>query len=179
MSRTQNIRHIDPVQHLSPYKSSDFEYSSYLLSFTPIPKMAIFPRNLFSKSTLSNANRTSFHHAQWKPIRLKLVAQTAAGGIAFMLWFLACCSYLFGTLYMSPSRHDKFHVLAVDYDGGVVGDALLSAYKQLESPEFFTLDIRGVEEYGQVRDLERAVWEGQFWGAIAVMEGASERLAGR
>ncbi|KAF2677160.1 hypothetical protein K458DRAFT_424188 [Lentithecium fluviatile CBS 122367] len=134
-------------------------------------------RRLFSKPTLSNANRTSLVNDQWKGIRPKMFAQTAAGGIAFMLWFLACCSYLFGTLYLSPNRHDSFHVLAVDYDGGAIGEAMAAAYKQLQGDGFFKLIVHSPEEFPTEQDMYQAVWKGDYWGAIAATEGASNRLS--
>lgn len=95
-----------------------------------------------------------------------------------MLWFLACCSYLFGTLYGSSRRHHNFEILAVDYDGGVVGAAMEGAYQQLKGPGFFTLNYRTPEEYPTEADMYHAVWEGKYWGAISVTSGVSTRLEG-
>ncbi|KAJ4301604.1 hypothetical protein N0V90_003697 [Kalmusia sp. IMI 367209] len=134
-------------------------------------------QQLRQKPTLTSANRTTFTHEQWKGNRTKFILQTTAGGIAFMLWFLACCSYLFGTLYKSPVRHDKLHFLAVDYDGGVVGQAMTAAYHQLEGPTFFTLEYHSAEEYPTQEDIYHAVWEGRYWASIAVSAGASQRLS--
>jgi len=134
-------------------------------------------KHFFAKPTLSNANRTSFGNEQWKGSRVKILVQTTAGGIAFMLWFLACCSYLFGTLYLSPTRHDNFHVLAVDYDGGAVGQAMAAAYQQLQGPGFFKLVIHSPEEFPTEEDMYNAVWNGDYWAAIATTEGASNRLS--
>ncbi|KAF2240999.1 hypothetical protein BU26DRAFT_525534 [Trematosphaeria pertusa] len=133
--------------------------------------------HLRQKPTLARANRASFTNEQWKGIRIKFIAQTAAGGIAFALWFLACSSYLFGTLYLSPGRHDNFHVLAIDYDGGVVGQAMAAAYQQLQGPSFFKLIYHSPEEFPTQEDMYHAVWEGKYWGAIAAAEGASDRLS--
>jgi hypothetical protein len=94
-----------------------------------------------------------------------------------MIWFLACLSYLFGSLYGSPYRHNHFHVLAVDYDRGVIGQSLQAAYQQLAGPTFFTLELHSAEEYPAQEDLYQAVWEGKFWGSISVPQGASDRLA--
>ncbi|KAF2736151.1 hypothetical protein EJ04DRAFT_542661 [Polyplosphaeria fusca] len=134
-------------------------------------------RHLREKPTLTNANRTPFTNDEWKAIRPKFCGQTAAGGIAFLLWFLACCSYLYGTLFESPNRHDNFKVLAVDYDGGAIGQAMGAAYNQLKGPAFFSLEYHSPQEYPTEEDMYQAVWQGKFWGAISVTEGASNRLA--
>ncbi|KAH7398201.1 hypothetical protein BKA66DRAFT_437281 [Pyrenochaeta sp. MPI-SDFR-AT-0127] len=129
------------------------------------------------KPTLADENRTHFRDEQWKGIRSKVILQTTAGGIAFILWFLACLSYMYGTLYLSPGRHAAIHVLAVDYDGGVIGQAMEAAYGQLKGPGFFTLVYRSPEEYPTEEDMHQAVWNGDYWAAISANEGASERLS--
>ena len=134
-------------------------------------------RHFEGKPTLSDENRTHFRDEEWMGIRKKVILQITAGGIAFMLWFLACLSYLYGTLYLSPSRHSAFHILAVDYDGGVVGQAMEEAYSQLKGPSFFTLELRSPQEYPTKADMYQAVWRGDYWASIAATEGASERLS--
>lgn len=94
-----------------------------------------------------------------------------------MLWFLACLCYLYGTLYLSPSRHANFHVLAVDYDGGVVGQAMQSAYDQLKGPGFFSLVYHTPEEYPTEEDMYQAVWNGDYWASISATKGASAKLS--
>ncbi|ORY16780.1 hypothetical protein BCR34DRAFT_556632 [Clohesyomyces aquaticus] len=133
-------------------------------------------RKLRQKSTLTNNNRASFTNDEWKGIRIKFIGQTTAGGIAFMLWFLACCSYVYGTLYRSPVRHENFHVLAVDYDRGVVGEAMQAAYEQLRGPSFLSLDFHNQEDFPTEQDMYQSVWRGDYWGAILATEGASDRL---
>ncbi|KAF2467620.1 uncharacterized protein BDR25DRAFT_61314 [Lindgomyces ingoldianus] len=133
-------------------------------------------RHLRQKSTLANENRTSFTHNEWKGIRTKFIGQTTAGGIAFMLWFLACCSYVYGTLYKSPARHANFHVLAVNYDSGIIGQAMEAAYQQLRGPSFISLDFHTPKEFPTEEDMFQSVWKGDYWAAILAPKGASERL---
>jgi hypothetical protein len=142
-----------------------------------IPSFLTRLRKFEGKPTLANENRTHFRDEEWTGIRKKVVIQIAAGGLAFMLWFLACLSYLYGTTYLSPQRHEAFHVLAVDYDGGVVGQALKVAYSQLKGQTFFTLEFRSPEQYPTEADMYQAVWRGDYWGSIAATEGASARLS--
>lgn len=134
-------------------------------------------QRLRQKPSLTNGDRTTVTNEHWKGIRTKFVIQTTVGGIAFMLWFLMGCSYLFGTLFESQGRHAAIHILAVDYDGGVVGESMLAAYEQLKGPGFFTLRVHTPEEFPTEEDMYHSVWKGDYWGAIAVNQGASERLA--
>jgi hypothetical protein len=129
------------------------------------------------KSTLANANRSHFRDREWMGIRKKVILQITAGGIAFILWFLGCLSYLYGTSYLSPERHAAIHILAVDYDGGAIGQALEAAYSQLKGPHFFTLELHSSNEYPTEADMHQAVWHGDYWGSIAATAGASERLS--
>jgi hypothetical protein len=134
-------------------------------------------RKFEGKPTLANENRTHFRDQEWMIIRKKALLQITAGGIAFMLWFLACLSYLYGTLYLSPGRHAAFHILAVNYDEGVVGQAMQAAYSQLKGPGFFTLEFCSPEAYPTEDEIYQAVWRGDYWASIAVTAGASERLS--
>jgi hypothetical protein len=129
------------------------------------------------KPTLADKNRSHFRDEEWTGIRKKVMIQLAAGGVAFMLWFLVCLCYMYGTLYRSSERHANFHVLAIDYDGGVVGQALQAAYAQLKGPTFFTLDIRSPAEYPTETDVYEAVWRGDYWASIVAVDGASQRLS--
>ncbi|KAH7068792.1 hypothetical protein BKA63DRAFT_95536 [Paraphoma chrysanthemicola] len=134
-------------------------------------------RHFEGKPTLDDKNRTHFRDQEWRGIRKKVIIQITAGGIAFMLWFLACLSYMYGTLYLSPGRHAAFHILAVDYDGGVVGQAMQAAYSQLKGPGFFTLEFYTPQNYPSESEVYQAVWRGDYWASIITTEGASTRLA--
>ncbi|KAF2275582.1 uncharacterized protein EI97DRAFT_433994 [Westerdykella ornata] len=126
--------------------------------------------------TLTKDNRVSFFSNDWKSSRPKFVRPVIGGGVMFMLLFLGACSYFYGTLYHSNYRYDNFRVLAVDYDGGVIGRSLQAAYQQLEGPHFFNLEFRSPSEYPSDDNVLHAVWEGKYWAAIFATEGASERL---
>lgn len=133
--------------------------------------------HVLQRPTLANENRASFTNDHWKGIRVKFIAQTTVGGVAFIIWFLACCSYLFGTLYQSNYRANNLHVLVVDYDGGIVGQAMDAAYQQLHGPSFMSLKYHSPQEFPTEDDMYQAVWEGKYWGAVAATKGASARLS--
>lgn len=133
-------------------------------------------RKLKEKPSLSRDNRTSFANEYWKGIRVKFAIQAAAGGLAFMLLFLACLSYLYGSLYKSHDKYHNLHVLAVDYDSGVIGQALSVAYEQLKGPGFPTLYFHLPEDFPTQSDVYRSVRDGHYWGAIYSTKGASARL---
>ena len=134
-------------------------------------------RQFQQKPSLANENRTHFWHEHWRGTRSKIIIHTALGGIAFLVWFIVCLSYLYGALYLSPSRHAALKVLAVDYDEGVVGQAMHAAYEKLRGPGYFTLVYRSPQDYPTEQDMFQAVWDGDYWAAISVTKGASERLA--
>ncbi|OCK80208.1 hypothetical protein K432DRAFT_298150 [Lepidopterella palustris CBS 459.81] len=133
-------------------------------------------RHLDQKPTLSKANRNSFTNEYWKGVRVKFIIQAAAGGISFMLLFLACSCYLYGSLYKSHQRYHNFRILAVDYDGGVIGKALSAAYEELKRPEFPTLYFHSPEDFPTPSDVYQIVRNGHYWGAIYSTKGASDRL---
>jgi hypothetical protein len=141
------------------------------------PNLANNFRQFQPKPSLANINRTHFWHEHWRGTRSKIIIHTALGGTAFLVWFLVCLSYLYGALYLSPSRHAALHVLAVDYDGGVVGQAMHAAYEKLSGPGYFTLVYRPPQDYPTEEDMLQAVWDGDYWAAISASKGASERLA--
>jgi hypothetical protein len=170
------FHHIIHSQHYTSHSLSSSNIDS-TNSHTMRPSFLSRLRNFEGKPTLANENRTHFRDEEWTPIRKKVIIQIAAGGIAFILWFLACLSYLYGTLYLSPSRHAAFHILTVDYDGGAVGQALAIAYSQLKGPTFFTLDFRTPAQYPSEADVYQSVWRGDHWGSIVAKNGASERLS--
>jgi hypothetical protein len=82
--------------------------------------------------TLASQHRSRFCDNEWIGIRKKALLQITAGAIAFMLWFLGCLCCLFGSLYNSHECHANLHILAVDYDGGAISQALQAAYSQLK-----------------------------------------------
>jgi hypothetical protein len=128
-------------------------------------------------TTLASQRRSRFRDNEWMGIRKKVLLQITAGAIAFMLWFLGCLCYIFGSLYNSHERHANLHILAVDYDGGAISQALQAAYSQLKGPGFIDLRFHQPNDYPTEADMYQAVWDGHYWGSIAVTANASDRLS--
>lgn len=59
-----------------------------------------------------------------------------------------------------------------DFDGGVVGQTLLSTLNSMRAPEFPGIEIMD----GSITDVVESVWDGTYWGALVVKEGASQAL---
>ena len=97
--------------------------------------------------------------------------------VMLQLLFLANMCLLYGSQYEDTQKTHKLHVLAVDYDGGIVGQALFAAYQRLKAPSFPTLDIQPASSYPDVKMIEHSICKGDYWAAIYSLPGASSRLA--
>lgn len=94
-----------------------------------------------------------------------------------ILLFLANMSYLYGSLFRSGYRVNALNILAVDYDGGYIGQAVSAAYGELESDEFPRVNFRSAAGYPTIDNVRNAVCKGDYWGAIVTQPGASSRLS--
>lgn len=97
-------------------------------------------------------------------------------GIAVLCLFMGNLLYLYGSVYQQASKSNAFHILMVDYDGGIVGKSMAAAYQQLKSPSFPTFFTRSMSDYPSPDDIVLAVRTQQYWAAIYSMPGASDRL---
>ena len=97
--------------------------------------------------------------------------------LAVQLLILGLQAYILGSAYGIENRVHELRVLAVDYDGGTIGQSLKSAYEELEGPGMPGLHWRNPEETPSPDDIRQAVRDGQYWAGIWSYEGASERLA--
>lgn len=80
--------------------------------------------------------------------------------------FLGNMSYLYGSLYRSDNRINKLNIVAIDYDGGVIGQSLSAAYTALEGSDFPGLEFHPATEYPTVSSIRDAVCRGDYWGAV-------------
>ncbi|KAL2821131.1 hypothetical protein BJX63DRAFT_427810 [Aspergillus granulosus] len=110
------------------------------------------------------------------PLKAFLVAVVGAA-VSLQLLILANMSYLYGTGYRNTTRFSALKLLYVDYDHGVIGHSVITAYDQMRGPGFPTLHQHSAEEYPTRQDVERAVCKGGYWGAIYASSNASSRLS--
>ena len=109
--------------------------------------------------------------------RRKFVVTIVVAGIAVLCLFMGNLLYLYGSVYQQASKCNAFHVLMVDYDGGIVGKSMSAAYEQLKSPSFPTFYTRPTSDFPSADDIVHAIRKQQYWAAIYSMPGASDRLA--
>ena len=107
----------------------------------------------------------------------KFLARAAIAAVSVLLLLLLNLAYLYGTVYHQTERAAAFHFLLVDYDGGVVGRSLSSAYLHLKSPSFPTLFTQPPSQYPSPDSIIQAVRNRQYWAAIFTSQGASQRLS--
>ncbi|KAL2809159.1 hypothetical protein BJX63DRAFT_424078 [Aspergillus granulosus] len=121
--------------------------------------------------------RVSLSEPGLRKSRLAVLRTAAIFGILLTLLFLSLASYIFGSLYQLNGHFHNLNVAFVDYDGGVIGDAVLQAYDGLRADTFFTLSQQSPSEFTQPQGLRSAVCDINYWGAIYISSGASDRLA--
>ncbi|KAL8701305.1 MAG: hypothetical protein Q9201_004976 [Fulgogasparrea decipioides] len=118
------------------------------------------------------------NHATYGSVPLrKFFVAAAVAAVAVLLLLLLNLAYLYGTLYHQTERGAAFHILLVDYDEGVVGRSVSSAYQHLKSPSFPTLFTQPSSQYPSFDTIIQDVRNRQYWAAIIVSQGASQRLS--
>ncbi|ATZ58123.1 hypothetical protein BCIN_15g05710 [Botrytis cinerea B05.10] len=117
--------------------------------------------------------RDSFWNGKRKPLLIGILMS----GIMVTLLFLTTMSYLYGVLFKSAHRAHNLNILAVDYDGGVIGEALSVAYEQFQGDGFPELQFHTTARYPSIVEVQRAVCRGDYWGAVVAQPGASNRLS--
>ncbi|KAL6904503.1 hypothetical protein GGI43DRAFT_432024 [Trichoderma evansii] len=85
-------------------------------------------------------------------------------------------SLVYGSQYEIGKKVYRFQILTVDYDGGMIGESLFTAYEQLKSNSYPTLQVHPSSEYPTEELLKAAVHAGKYWAAIYTISGASDRL---
>ncbi|KAJ0123346.1 hypothetical protein J7T55_011811 [Diaporthe amygdali] len=102
---------------------------------------------------------------------------TIMSGLILNILFLANMSYIFGSIFQSVQRTHALNVLLVDYDGGIVGQSLRTAYSSLKSNSFVTIDEQSASDFHDTTAIDNAVCRGEYWAAIYVAPNASSNLA--
>ncbi|KFY03852.1 hypothetical protein O988_01161 [Pseudogymnoascus sp. VKM F-3808] len=130
-------------------------------------------QNAYPRAT---KNRIPASHPSLKATRDRFFQATALNFVLLQLLFFGLLCYLFGSLFQQTSRTYALNVLWVDYDGGVIGDAVRDAYKSLESDSFPTVVEHPKDEFPSERELREAVCDTTYWAAVYTAPGSSERL---
>ncbi|EKG09632.1 protein of unknown function DUF3533 [Macrophomina phaseolina MS6] len=122
-------------------------------------------------------SRTPLGDPSWAGRRKAFGIPIAVSAAIFLLVTLANMTYLFGSTFNARSRRHALNVLAVDYDGSVIGQALAAAYSDLKADTFPTLTFRPVVEFAQPALVKQAVCRADYWAAIYTHPGATSRLS--
>lgn len=101
------------------------------------------------------------------------VAQTC---IYLLILFLGIQSYFYGSLFQAGTRTHNLHVLAIDYDQGIIGTSLKVAYDHLKGPDFLTLDFQPAAHHPDPARLTDQVCGGRYWGTLYTVSGVSARF---
>ncbi|KAF5879009.1 putative nitrosoguanidine resistance protein [Botrytis fragariae] len=82
-------------------------------------------------------------------------------GIMITLLFFTTMSYMYGILFKSGYRAHSLNILAVDYDGGIIGEALSVAYEQFHGDEFPDLQFHTTAKYPFLIEVKklRCLWK--------------------
>ncbi|KAL4993270.1 hypothetical protein BDV10DRAFT_179457 [Aspergillus recurvatus] len=121
--------------------------------------------------------RVSLSEPALRRSRFAVLRTAAIFGLLLTLLFLSLFSYILGSLYQLTGHMHNLNVAFVDYDGGVIGKAVRQAYEQLRADSFPTVTEHSPSEYSQPQGLRSAVCNTDYWGALYVASGASDRLA--
>ena len=126
--------------------------------------------------TNSRLTRQERHEAFWQARKKKFFLIVGVLGIMLQILFLGNMSYLYGSIWKNSSRYHAFQILFVDYDQGVVGQAVWNAYQNLKGPMFPTL-VRGARsQYPSLDSVIDTVRDTTYWAAFITNRGASENL---
>ncbi|OBT68616.1 hypothetical protein VE03_01806 [Pseudogymnoascus sp. 23342-1-I1] len=124
----------------------------------------------------ASKNRIAVTHPSLKDSRVRFFQAAALNFILLQVLFFGLLCYLFGSLFQQTSRTHDLDVLWVDYDGGVIGDAVRDAYKSLQSEGFPTVVEHPKDKFPSERELREAVCDTTYWAALYTASGSSERL---
>ncbi|KAL0263310.1 hypothetical protein SLS55_002290 [Diplodia seriata] len=129
-------------------------------------------------STSSDAATMVAEKEFWRGRKKQFGIAVGASFILIQLLFLTTLCYLFGSIYRQSTRIHNLKVLAVDYDGGLIGQSLRGAYENLAAPSFPGVEFKNeADGYADVSDVVAAVRRGDYWAAVYTHAGASNRLA--
>jgi Protein of unknown function (DUF3533) len=124
----------------------------------------------------AHENRLPTNHPSLRGPRKAFMKAAATNFLYLQILFLALFAYIFGSLFQQAPHTHNLNVLYVDYDNGIIGTTIRSAYNQLQGDSFPTLVERSPSEFATADDLIREVCDTQYWAALYTSRGASDRL---
>lgn len=126
----------------------------------------------------AHENRVGVRHPAIRNIRAKFFKAVFGNFIILQLVFFANFCYIFGSLYTENEHFHNVHFMYMDYDGGVIGQSVRSAYEKLQAKTFPTLVE--VPPRGSTPDdgwLREQVCHNHYWATMWTEPGASDRLS--
>lgn len=122
------------------------------------------------------------HHATrdsyWDGKRHKIFISLLVPFLIIQTLFIGLQAYIYGVAFHSTSSAHNLRTIAVDYDGGIVGQSMQEAYHLLEGPGFIGLEWHDASEYPTPDSIYDRVFQGgNIWAGVYVFSGASDRLA--
>ncbi|GAA5942863.1 hypothetical protein JCM1841_002619 [Sporobolomyces salmonicolor] len=103
--------------------------------------------------------------------------KVAAAGVLFIVVFWICALHLFGMFYDNSQHAHRLKVLVVDFDGGSVGSALVSAVSAVNGQKTWPTFVIAPASATNPEAVEHKVWDGDYWGAIYATAGATSRFS--
>jgi hypothetical protein len=120
--------------------------------------------------------RTKGHDPSSRMSRKAFLKAAATNFLLLQILFLGLFCYIFGSLFQQSSHVHNLNIVFVDYDNGVIGSSIRNAYAELQGDDFPSLQEQSSTKYPSPDQLTRAVCRTDYWGAIYVVPGASQRL---
>lgn len=125
---------------------------------------------------MTTAPPISSSEGGWREIRTGFTGAVAGSSVLLQILFLANMCYLYATQFNDSTRAHNMKILYVDYDGGVVGQAVMDAYQALEGNDFPSLYSEPTSQCSTPEDVRGAVCSGDYWAAIYTNKNASTSL---
>ncbi|TFL06621.1 hypothetical protein BDV98DRAFT_600637 [Pterulicium gracile] len=100
------------------------------------------------------------------------------GSLLIVLAIYLVFSIYWGSLWDTPAHIHKIHGWVVDFDGGEIGQAVVSALQQAQSQNQITWVVKDQAQFPDgPSGLAYAVHDQKCWAAIAINPGASGNLS--
>ncbi|VVT56851.1 uncharacterized protein SAPINGB_P005338 [Magnusiomyces paraingens] len=116
-----------------------------------------------------------FREAVATPVLQKFIKVLVIIGVIFMFLITVIMCYSYGNFHHATSRIHRVRILAVDFDEGIVGAAMLAGYESAKGKSFPTFIIKNSTDYTPELVFHE-VFKGHYWGAIYTAHNASENL---